>query len=143
MATGGLVEFDIHTLEPVNSSDTDVRTVQDTVEEIPFPDNFYNTESDSDSFYNEDNDALFEILTDTENDELPTYPITNIRMSTTEGNEENGVVIDVDDELSNWIYEQYDGGPSYGPFLGNSYSPVENPDKKPELYFEALFDERM
>ena len=98
--------------------------------------------SDSDSLY-EDNDDVYEISTDSENDELPTYPITNIRMTTVEGDEENGVVIDIDDELSNWIYKQSDGGPSCGPFLSNSYSTVHNPDKKPELYFEALFDECM
>ena len=130
MATGGLVEFDIDTLEPINIT---------PVEQIPFP---QNAESDSDSLYNDDD--LYEISTDSdENDELPTYRINNIPMSTVQGNEENAVVIDIDDELSNWIYEQSDGGPSCGPFLANSYSTVENPDKKPELYFEALFDERM
>ena len=36
-----------------------------------------------------------------------------------------------------------DQGPSCGPFLANSYSPVENPDKKPVVYFQALFDEHM
>ena len=64
-------------------------------------------------------------------------------MSTVEGDEESDVLIDQDDELSNWIYEQSDQGPLCGPFLANSYSPVENPDKKPEVYFQALFDEHM
>ena len=142
MATEELVVFDIHTLEQVNSPNTDLGTVQHTVQEIPSLENFQNGESDSDSLY-EDNDDVYEISTDSENDELPMYPITNIRMTTVEGDEENGVVIDIDDELSNWIYEQSDGGPSCGPFLSNSYCTVHNPDKKPELYFEALFDERM
>ena len=142
MATDELVVFDIHTLEQVNSPNTNLGTVQHTVQEIPSLDNFENGESDSDSLY-EDNDDVYEISTDSENDELPTYPITNIRMTTVEGDEENGVVIDIDDELSNWIYEQSDGGLSCGPFLSNSYCTVHNPDKKPELYFEALFDECM
>ena len=71
------------------------------------------------------------------------YPITNIHMSTVEGDEESDVLVDQDDELSNWIYEQSDQGPSCGPFMANSYSPVENLDKKPEVYFQALFDEHM
>ena len=106
MASDGFLELDLDTLQPVNSTDTNFGTVQDTVDEIEIPDNFENTESDSDSFYNEDNnDNLYEISTDSENEELPMYPITNIRMSTVEGDEESNVLIDQDDELSNWIYE--------------------------------------
>ena len=125
MASDGFLESDLDTLQPVNSTDTNFGTVQDTVDEIEIPDNFENTESDSDSFNNEDNnDDLYEISTDSENEELPMYPITNIRMSTVEGDEESDVLIDQDDELSNWIYEQSDQGPSCAPFLANSYSPV-------------------
>ena len=134
MASDRFLELDLDTLQPVNSTDTNFGTIQDTVDEIEIPDNFENTESDSDSFYNEDNnDDLYEISTDSENEELPMYPITSIHMSTVEGDEESDVLIDQDDELSNWIYEQSDQGPSCGPFLANSYSPVENPDKKPEV----------
>ena len=98
MATDELVVFDIHTLEQVNSPNTDLGHVQHTVQEIPSLDNLENGESDSDSLY-EDNDDVYEISTDSENDELPTYPITNIRMTMVEGDEENGVVIDIDDEV--------------------------------------------
>ena len=144
MASDGFLELDLDTLQPVNSTDTNFGTVQDTVDEIEIPDNFENTESDSDSFYNEDNnDDLYEISTDSENEELPMYSVTNIRISTVEGDEESDVLIDQDDELSNWIYEQSDQGPLCGPFLANSYSPVENLDKKPEVYFQALFDDHM
>ena len=144
MASDGFLELDLDTLQPVNSTDTNFGTVQDTVDEIEIPDNFENTYSDSDSFYNEDNnDDIYEISTDSENEELPIYPITNIHMSTVEGDEGSDVLIDQDDELSNWIYEQSDQGPLCGPFLANSYSPVENLDKKPEVYFQALFDEHM
>ena len=117
MASDGFLELDLDTLQPVNSTDTNFGTVQDTVDEIEIPDNFENTESDSDSFYNEDNDDdLYEISTDSENEELPMYPITNIHMSTVEGDEESDVLIDQDDELSNWIYEQSDQGPLCGHF---------------------------
>ena len=44
MATEELVVFDIHTLEQVNSPNTDLGTVQHTVQEIPSLDNFENGE---------------------------------------------------------------------------------------------------
>lgn len=146
MATDGLVVFDLDTLQPVNptvnpynDNHNDIAT--DTVEQIPFPEGFENTDSDSELSWIEDD--VYEISTDSDEDELTTYPINNIGMSVIEGDEVNQVLIDQDDELSNWIYEQSDMGPSYGPFLSNSYSTVENPEKKPEVFFEALFDERM
>ena len=48
-----------------------------------------------------------------------------------------------DDELSEWNYEEIDSGPSWSPFLGNSRTNISDFHGQPEVFFNALFDERM
>ena len=104
-----------------------------------------------------DNGEYYTISSDSEDEQLPTYSITNKQMTnlecwdTTGRNEilideeswDNNIIIDQQDELSNWKSEKLDSGPLTGPFYSNSYTTVDNPHKKPEVYFNSLFDERM
>ena len=145
MASGSsdVVEFDLATLEPV--IDAGNIDPSDIVDEIPFPyspsesDNG-DTRNDSDSSYNDD---FYELSTDSEDDDLPTNPINNFEMTVVEGTETNDIVIDIDDQANEWTHETIDSGPSYGPFMSSRYTNIQNPQKKPELFFEAFFDERM
>ena len=128
-----------------------------TVDEIPFPDEYQNLqensiENNSDtqsmSSIDSDNEEYYTISSDSEDEQLPTYSITNKQMTnsecwdTTGRNEilidkeswDNNIIIDQQDELSNLKSEILDSGPSTGPFYSNSYTTVDNPHKKPEVY---------
>ena len=156
--------------DPEHIFEFELETVQlsdnPTVDEIPFPDEYQNLqdnsiENNSDtqsmSSIDSDNEEYYTISSDSEDEQLPTYSITNKQMTnlecwdTTGRNEilidkeswDNNIIIDQQDELSNWKSEILDSGPSTGPFYSNSYTTVDNPHKKPEVYFNSLFDERM
>ena len=102
-----------------------------------------------------DHDEYYTISSDSDDEELPSYHITNKEMTTFECWDrdnnilidkqcwENNILIEQDDKLCNWKHEMLDCGQSTGPFQSTSYTNVENPDKKPEVYFNSLFDERM
>ena len=138
-----MIEFDLETLEPVlNSGNIDP---PDIVDEIPFPyspseSDPVNSRNDSDS---SDNNDYYELSTDSEDDDLPTYPIDNLEMTVVEGTETNELLIDIDDTANDWSHEIIDSGPSYGPFMSSRYTNIENPQMKPEVFFESLFYECM
>ena len=138
-----MVEFDLETLEPVLNSGN--IHPSDIVDEIPFP--YSPSESDPISSRNDsdssDNNDYYELSTDSEDDDLPTYPINNLEMTVVEGTETNKLLIDIDDTANDWSHEIIDSGPSYGPFMSSRYTNIKNPQMKPEVFFESLFDERM
>ena len=112
-------------------------------------------DNESISTLDSDHDEYYTISSDSDDEELPSYHITNKEMTTFDCWDrdnnilidkqcwENNILIEQDDELCNWKHEMLDSGPSTGPFQSTSYTNVENPDKKPEVYFNSLFDERM
>ena len=131
-----------------DNSDVDVDTSNINVETLP---NVSNMESDdgSDSFssdYESGND-FYEIDTDSDEEELPTYPLTNFEVSTFHNDMphivRNILEYDVDDEVNEWEYEEIDSGSSTGPFLSKSTSHITDLHGRPEVFFDALFDERM
>ena len=139
------------------------------IDEIPFPEEYQESEessgenlaltndhdNESISTLDSDHDEYYTISSDSDDEELPSYRITNKEMTTFECWDrdnnilidkqcwENNILIEQDDELCNWKHEMLDSGPSTRPFQSTSYTNVENPDKKPEVYFNSLFDERM
>ena len=138
-----MVEFDLETLEPVlNSGNIDP---SDIIDEIPFPyspseSDPMNSRNDSDS---SDNNEFYKLSTDSEDNDLPTYPINNLEMTVVEGTETNELLIDIDDMANDWSHEIIDSGPSYGPFISFRYTNIQNPQMKPKVFFKSLFDERI
>ena len=126
---GDVVEFDLETLKPVqNAGDVEIT---DIVDEIPVPDSpsssyDLNSRNTSDSDFSENND-YYKVSTDSEDDDLPSYSINNLEMTTVEGNEDNILVKEVEDTLNNWYHEMIDSGPSYELFLGSRYTNIQNP----------------
>ena len=172
-----VVEFDLETLQPLDAVS---QQYDDMIHEIPFPEEYQESEESSGenlAFTNEssgenlaltndhdnksistldsDHDEYYTISSDSDDEELPSYGITNKEMTTFECWDrdnnilidkqcwENNILIEQDDELCNWKHEMLDSGLSTGHFQSTSYTNVENPDKKPEVYFNSLFDERM
>ena len=121
-----LIEFDLDTLEPI-------------LPPLPAP-------SPSDSFESDYSDQsgidYYEIDTDSD-DELPTYPITNLRVTLFENDLPEFVPYDQDDIVSDWNHEIIDSGPQSGPFLGHAQTNINDPDGNPEVFFNGLFDEKM
>ena len=97
----------------------------------------YSTDSDKSG------DDFYEIDTDSDNEELPSYPITNMPMTIFDNDLPELLHYHQDDELSEWNYEEIDSGPSWSPFLGNSRTNISDFHGQPEVFFNALFDERM
>ena len=101
-----LIEFDLDTLEHILPS-------------LPAP-------SPSDSFESDYSDQsgidYYEIDTDSEDEELPTYPITNLRITLFENDLPEFVPYDQDDIVSDWNHEIIDSGPQSGPFLGHAHT---------------------
>ena len=122
-----LIEFDLDTLEPI----------------LPPPP----APSPSDSFESDYSDQsgidYYEIDTDSDDEELPTYPITNLRVTPFENDLPEFVPYDQDDIVSDWNHEIIDSGPQSGPFLGHAQTNINDPDGNPEVFFNGLFDERM
>ena len=146
----GVVEFDLDTLEPVpttestqNNDNEDNNDPANIVHEIPYPNSpassDFNSPYDSDSSQND----YYEVSTDSEDEDLPTYLINNLEMTVVEGSETNAIIIEPEDIVNDWSNEIVDSGPSYGPFLTSSYTNIQNPQSKPEVFFESLFEERM
>ena len=161
-----VVEFDLETLQPLYPVS---REYDNMIDDIPFPEEYQESEqssgenlaftnehdNESISTLNSDHDEYYTISSDSDNEELLSYRITNKEMTTFECWDrdnnilidkqcwENNILIEQDDKLCNWKHEMLDSGPSTGPFQSTSYTNVENPDKKPEVYFNSLFDERM
>ena len=105
----------------------------------PLYDEFFD---DSESSTNS-GDEFYEIDTDSDCEELPTYPLTNIPMTIFENDLPEYEQYDQNDQLNNWQYEASDSGPSCGPFYGHSQCNVFDPAGKPEIFFNSLFDDRL
>ena len=126
-----LIEFDLDTLEPI----------------IPSPPGSV-APSPSDSFEESDYSDqsgidYYEIDTDSDDEDLPTYPITNLGVTLFENDLRELVPYDQDDIVSDWNHEMIDSGPQSGPFLGHAQTNINDPDGNPEVFFKGLFDERM
>ena len=137
---GDMVKFDLETLEPVENTDA-----SDIVNEIPFPatpasSGNLNLGNPSDSDSSENND-YYKVSTDSEEDDLPIYSINNLEITEVEGNETNHLLIEVEDTIGDWTNEIINSGPSYGPFLSSRYTNIQNPYRKPEVFFQSIFDE--
>ena len=107
------VFFDLQTLEfqtNHSSSNSDVSD-QETIIYDEFMDN---NDSDNGDSSDDDNsgDDFYEIDTDSDNEELLSYPITNMPMTLFVNDLPELLHYDQDDELSDWNYEQIDSGPS-------------------------------
>ena len=83
-----------------------------------------------------------EIEPDTDNNQLPSYK-TNFPMTNSEHNDPALLLIDEKDETIGWNYEKNDSGPTYGPFFETWRTLIDDPDGKPEVFFNELFDEHM
>ena len=86
---------------------------------------------------------FYEIDTDSDNGELPSYPITNMQMTFFDNDLPGLLQYNQDDQLTDWEYEELDSRPSCGPFHGSSHMNISDPDGKPEVFFNSLFDDRM
>ena len=102
----------------------------------------YQLEQNDFSSDDSDND-FYEIETDSDEEELPTYPLTNFEMTIYQNNMPHLLMHEVDDELNEWEYETIDSGPLTGPFLSKSSSNITDLHGEPEIFFNSLFDERM
>ena len=104
-------------------------------------DNGSNFDSDlSDFEYEED---FYQIDTDSYNEDLPSYPIMNMQMTMFDNDLPEFLHYNQDDQLNDWDYEEIDSGPSCRPFQGNSRTNISDPNGKPEVFFNSLFDDRM
>ena len=86
---------------------------------------------------------FYEIDTDSDEEQLPTYPITNLDITHFENDLPELVPYDQDDIVSDWNHEILDSGPQSGPFLGHTETNINDPDGNPEVFFNGLFDDRM
>ena len=120
-----------------HSTDTSNTSVCDE-----FFDNFENS-NNIHSYSSENSEDFYEIDTDSDNEELPTYPIMNMKVTVFDIDLPEFLQYDQDDQLNNWEYEEIDTGPSSGPFHGKSHTYISDLDGKPEVFFNSLFDERM
>ena len=140
-----LVEFDLETLEPLETtpgtSDDSTRSTPDQSPSTPDNLSTNNTESDIES--DESGVEFYEIDTDSDDEELPTYPITNLDITEFLNDLPELVPFDPEDVVSDWDHEILDSGPQTGPFHGHAETTILDPDGKPEVFFNALFDERM
>ena len=102
----------------------------------------YQLEQNYFSSDNSDND-FYEIETNSDEEELPTYPLTNFEMTIFQNDMPHLLMHEVDDELNEWKYETIDSGPLTGPFLSKSSSNITDLHGEPEIFFNSLFDERM
>ena len=97
---------------------------------------------DSDDSSNGDVD-FYEIDTDSDFEEYPTYDITNMGVTEYANDLPELLVYDQEDYVNEWEHETIDTGPSCGPFLGESRTQIQDVDGTPEIFFQGLFDERM
>ena len=120
-----------HSTDPSNTSICD-----------EFFDNFDNS-NNIDSYSSDNSEDFYEIYTDSDNEELPTYLITNMKVTVFDNDLPEFLQYDQDDQLNNWEYEEIDTGPSSGPFHGKFHTYISDVEEKPEVFFNSLFDERI
>ena len=139
------VVFDIHTLDIETTNSTpniDTLDESNTISDDIFHDNDNANNFDSD-YSDNSGDDYYEIDTDSDNEDLPTYPITNMQMSIFDNDLPEFLHYHQDDQLNDWDYEELDSGPSCSPFYGTSRTNISDPDGKSEVFFNSLFDDRM
>ena len=74
---------------------------------------------------------------------MPSYPITNLDITHFKNDLPKLVPYDQDDIVSDWNHEILDSSPQSGPFYGHTQTNINDPDGKPEVFFNGLFDDRM
>ena len=144
------IVFNLDTLEPETNdpqnNNTDVtpnpsNEIYDEFIDNIGNDNGSNFDSDLSDF--ENGEDFYQIDTDSDNEDLPSYPITNMQMTMFDNDLPEFLHYNQDDQLNDWDYEEIDSGPSCGPFQGNSRTNISDPDGKPEVFLNSLFDDRM
>ena len=135
------VVFNLDTLEPEThdpqNNDTDVTPNPSNEIYDEFIDNIGNDNGDNGSNFASDlsdfeyGEDFYQIDTDSDNEDLPPYPITNMQMTVFDNDLPEFLHYNQDDQLNDWDYEEIDSGPSCGPFQGNSRTNISDPDGKP------------
>ena len=138
-----LVEFDLDTLEPISPTVIQGSDSSPSLEGIETSPSIENLPTDESDYSDEGDFNFYEIDTDSDEEELPTYPITNLDITHFENDLPKLVPYDQDDIASDWNHEILDSGPQSGPFLGHTETNINDPDGKPEVFFNGMFDERM
>ena len=127
----------------VNSQPFSPDTPDVPPEDIPIPNEDVYEFTDSDSVSENYDYYDIEADSDEENDNLPSYPLTNIEMTDFDQDDPSLLVLEQEDQFNGWEYQRIDTGPSYGPFLSSSRTPIEDVHGKPEVFFNELFDDHM
>ena len=138
-----LVEFDLDTLEPISPTVIQGSDSSPSLEGIETSPSIENLPTDESDYSDEGDFNFYEIDTDSDEEELPMYPITNLDITHFENDLPELVPYDQDDIASDWNHEILDSGPQSGPFLGHTETNINDPDGKPEVFFNGMFDERM
>ena len=138
-----LVEFDLDTLEPISPTSIQGSDSSPSLEGIETSPSIENLPTDESDYSDEGDFNFYEIDTDSDEEELPMYPITNLDITHFENDLPELVPYDQDDIVSDWNHEILDSGPQSGPFLGHTETNINDPYGKPEVFFNGMFDERM
>ena len=138
-----LIEFDLDTLEPISPTRIQASDSSPSTEGIDSSPSIENLPTDESDYSDEGEFNFYETDTDSDEEELPTYPITNLDITHFENDLPKLVPYDQDDIVSDWNHEILDSGPESGPFLGHTLTNINDPDGKPEVFFNGLFDDRM
>ena len=141
--TKTLIEFDLDTLEPISPTGIQGSDSSPSIEGIETSPSIENLPTDESDYSDEGEFNFYEIDTDSDEEELPTYPITNLDITHFENDLPKLVPYDQDDIVSDWNHEILESGPQSGPFLGHTQTNINDPDGKPEVFFNGLFDDRM
>ena len=129
-----LVEFDLDTLEPVSPTGIQGSDSSPSIEGIETSPSIENLPTDESDYSDEGDFNFYEIDTDSDEEELPTYPITNLDITHFENDLPELVLYDQDDIVSDWNHEILDSGPQSGPFLGHTETNINDPNGKPEVF---------
>ena len=138
-----LVEFDLDTLEPISPTSIQGSDSSPSLEGIETSPSIENLPTDESDYSDEGDFNFYEIDTDSDEEELPTYAITNLDITYFENDLPELVPYDQDDIVSDWNHEILDSGPQSGPFLGHTETNINDPNGKPEVFFNGMFDDRM
>ena len=112
-----VVEIDVDVDLDVDNSNIEMNNSDNSSQSPPTSSEFsdpsvsgYQLEQNYFSSDDSDND-FYEIETDSNEEELPTYPLTNFEMTIFQNNMPHLLMHDIDDELNEWEYETIDSGP--------------------------------
>ena len=126
----------------------ELETNQQNSDADPFQNEIYdefmdNVDDNGSDFSDNSGNDFYEIDMDSDNEELPSYPITNMQMTFFDNDLPGLLQYNQDDQLTDWEHEELDSVPSCGPFHGSSHTNISDPYGKPEVFFNSLFDDRM